>query len=142
RAFGLLTFRAQAGAEETIGDWRRHLRTVRTWVGFLDLNNEGAHSVIRTANSARTKAKLTSLDVELISGLPGEHPQLHLRPRTVLDAMLLQIAQKAASGASLLFCQQCGKQFEAGVAGQKRIVAKFCSPACRKRFNYERRAPK
>jgi hypothetical protein len=133
RAWGLLTTRAANDASEPLEVWRREIKEMKAWIRRVH--------VVRTENSRRIRMRMTSLDVALVSGEPNTKPALVLEPRTLLDAMHLQLAQSHASGAALQSCEQCKKWFEVGARG-KRSVAKFCSDECRNRFHYERRIEK
>jgi hypothetical protein len=130
-AWGLLTTPAAKGAAEPMDVWRREIKKMMAHINVV--------SMVRTENSRRVRMRMASLDVALVSGEPNTKPALVLQPRTLLDAMYLQLAQSHASGAALHTCEQCKKWFEVGGAG-KRSVAKFCSEECRNRFHYERRA--
>jgi hypothetical protein len=140
-AWGLLKSPARDGAEETFSDWQSGIRAVRGWIRALDIEHSGEWSVVRTANSARIQAKIVSVDLLLRSGAPGTRPMLLLQPRTLLDAMLVRLAQIAATGGIIRECQQCGTPFEVG-GNSMRSDSKFCKAKCRNRFNYERRTQK
>jgi hypothetical protein len=140
--WGLLGLLCHKGAVEEIDEWKHQIKLVRSWVQTLEIEHGGKSPSVSTPNFIRSRTKITTLDVLLgSSGVPGASLAMVLRPRTLVDAMLLQLAQSAASGNSILACQQCGQWFEAGTEG-KRSVSKFCSDRCRFRFNYERRARK
>jgi hypothetical protein len=133
RAWGLLRTPAAKDAAESLDIWRREIRQMKSQINMV--------SMVRTENSRRVRMRMTSLDVALVSGEPNTKPALVLQPRTLVDAMYLQLAQSHASGAALHTCEQCKKWFEVGGVG-KRSVAKFCTEECRNRFHYERRAEK
>jgi hypothetical protein len=139
--WGLLGMNVIPGTEEEVDLWQHQIKFVRAWIQSLDAGHVGKPFVTKTGSLFRTRAKITSLDVLLSSGVPGARPAMVLQPRTLMDAMMLQLAQSAASGNEILACQQCGEWFEVG-ADTKRTVAKFCSDRCRFRFNYERRKQK
>ena len=78
---------------------------------------------------------LTNLEVRLV-GDPGVNSlRLWIRPRTLLDALCLQLGQKLSDGAEIKRCQKCGGWFEAGPGTGRRLDAKFCSDAHRVEFN-------
>jgi hypothetical protein len=140
RAWGLLTTTARFGAAEPIETWLREIKLMKRYVSMVGM--------VRTANSARVRLILTSLNVGLISGPPnakGEtdiKPALIMQPPTLLSAMLVQLAQSRAGGASLQTCEQCGKWFErGGPRGQsaRRSISVFCSEACKNRHHYDER---
>jgi hypothetical protein len=126
RLWGLLRQPAKLGASERLDDWKREINEMRHLVnaaGFVQMGG--------------IRARMAKVDVELVSGEPGAFMRLH--PATLFDAMIVQLVQSQASGASLQTCGQCGRWFEVGAAG-KRKVAKFCSDRCRNRFHYVQRA--
>ena len=140
RAWGLLTTPARVGAAEPIETWRREINLMKRYVGVVGM--------VRTANSARVRLMLTSLNAGLISGPPnakGEldiKPALIMQPPTLLSAMLVQLAQSRASGASLQTCEQCGKWFERGGPrghNARRSISMFCSEVCKNRHHYDER---
>jgi hypothetical protein len=131
RAWGFLTLQARKDAAERLDSWQSEIRKMKSRINMV--------ATVRTANSRRVRMSMTSLDVALLSGEPNTRPALVLQPRTLLDAMYLQLAQSHASGAALQTCAQCEKWFEVGADG-KRSVARFCSDTCRNRFHYERRS--
>jgi hypothetical protein len=135
RGFGLLTTPAKTGAEERIDDWQREIKRMESLTRMVGM--------VKTANARRVLLRVTTIDVALLSGEshgstvePAVKPILVLQPKTLLDAMKLQLAQAQAGGATLHTCDQCGRLFEVG-AGAKRSVAKFCSDKCRQRHHYE-----
>jgi len=135
KTWGLLTMHAREGAEEDLHLWQREIKKMKGLIAMAPM--------IRTANSRRVRAHVTSVDISLESRLPDARPALVLQARTLLDAMLVQFAQSTASGNSLHVCAQCGEWFEVGAgADAKRSVAKFCSDRCRNRHHYERRIGK
>jgi hypothetical protein len=140
RAWGLLTTRAKLDASEPLDFWRKQIRSMNAWIRGVPM--------IRTANSHRVEASMASVDVVLASGdpwVPGlatiPKPTLVLRPHSLFDAMMVQLALSTAGGNMLATCEQCGSPFEVGASG-KRSIARFCSDTCRNRFHYERRAVK
>jgi hypothetical protein len=132
-AWGLLATPAKAGAEEPLATWQREIKKMKSLISVVGM--------VRTANSRRVQMRMTSIDVALVSGAPGANPALILQPRTLLDAMIVQLAQSQASGASLHTCAQCGIWFEVG-GEAKRSVARFHSDACRNRFHYAQKIKK
>jgi hypothetical protein len=130
RSWGLLTTQARDGALERLDGWQREIKQMKSRISMV--------AMVRTANSRRVRMRMTSLDVALVSGEPNTRPALVLQPRTLLDAMHLQLAQSHASGAALQTCTQCGKWFEVG-GDAKRSMARFCSDSCRNRFHYQKK---
>jgi hypothetical protein len=126
---------AGKGAEEEVDEWIHSISHVRNWIAVL---NAGLDQGGRKPKGVWLRQQVASVDV-LLETHPLGRQLLQLRPKTLMDAMLLQMAQAFASGAAIAACQQCGQWFEVGGEG-KRSVAKFCSDKCRNRFNYEQRA--
>jgi hypothetical protein len=54
-----------------------------------------------------------------------------LIPGSLIQAIWLQLALYAASGAKLLSCDRCGKPFQVGTGTKRRSTAKYCSNACK-----------
>jgi hypothetical protein len=54
-----------------------------------------------------------------------------LTPGSLIQAIWLQLALYAASGAKLLSCDRCGKPFQVGAGTKRRSTAKYCSNACK-----------
>jgi hypothetical protein len=130
RTWGLLRQSAKLDSFERLEEWKRGINEMRDWLNVAAYVEIGG-----------IRARMTQVDVELVSSGPGaKRPMfMRLRPRTLFDAMIVQLAQSQAAGASLHTCSQCGRWFEVGASG-KRTVAKFCSIPCRNRFHYEQRA--
>jgi hypothetical protein len=146
RAWGLLRTRATPDAVEPISDWQREIKKMRSTMSILATADEKPGGAVRTANSRRTRFKLTSIDVALISGEldyrdeNSGRPILVLQPRTLLDAMHLQLGKFVASDGSLQVCKQCGEWFERGASESRRSIAIFCSEKCKNRFHYLERS--
>jgi hypothetical protein len=68
-----------------------------------------------------------------------ERPFLKLEPRTLLDAIWLQLAQILAGDGEIRHCRYCGVWFAAGGRSGRRQDAKFCSDEHRIAFNNQRR---
>ena len=54
-----------------------------------------------------------------------------LIPETLGQAMYIQLALHAASGAQLWSCEHCGVPFYVGTGTKRRSTAKYCSNACK-----------
>jgi hypothetical protein len=124
--------------EEEVDHWQHQIKEVRALIRSLQAGLTGQN--FANAFAARVRTRITSLDV-LLSFEPGSRPAMVLQPRTLTEAIKLQLTQSAASNNTILTCQQCNEWFEVG-GDAKRSVAKFCSDRCRFRFNYERRVGK
>jgi hypothetical protein len=68
--------------------------------------------------------------------------RLQVSPACLLDALWLQYAQAQSNGVAFRQCQnrKCGKMFIAGVAGNRRGDARFCSDKCRIQHNSRERS--
>jgi hypothetical protein len=66
---------------------------------------------------------------------------LKISPACLLDALWLQLAQASGSG-SFRECANCHRPFVAGVRGNRRADARFCSDKCRIEFNSLQRSRK
>jgi hypothetical protein len=133
--WGLLRKRCEAGAEEPLSFWRAEIKRMKDTLGGLRRAFEEKHPI------AMRGAYIVPLDVKLVPGKPDGRPSLALEPHDLIDAMRVQLAQNIAGGNTLHTCEQCSQPFESG-ATAKRIIAKFCSDECRKRFHYEHRRVK
>lgn len=122
---------------EPLEFWRREIKRMNTLSRALP-------NVVRIANSRGTYAAVGLLKVLLVPGgpEPDAKPALVLEPGSLLQAMNLQLALWVAGGGLLAVCQQCGQSFQAGIGGQRRSIAKFCSVACKNRHHYEQRMRK
>jgi hypothetical protein len=70
--------------------------------------------------------------------------RLKVSPACLLDALWLQFAEAQSKGVAFRQCEnkKCGKTFVAGVKGNRRGDAKFCSDKCRIEFNSLQRSRK
>jgi hypothetical protein len=129
RSWGLLRQPAKLDASEPLSDWKREIKQMR-----------GLFNRTQIVKTGGIRARMTKIDVDLVSLGPDINSPtiLRFRPPTLFDAMVVQLTQSQASGASLASCTQCGHWFEVGGSG-KRSVSKFCSDGCRNRFHYEQR---
>jgi hypothetical protein len=132
--WGLLKTR-YGDAPEPLSMWRAEIKRMKDTLEGLRRAFEEKHPI------AMRGAHIVPVDVKLIPGQPDGRPSLALEPQTLIHAMRLQLAQNIAGGNTLHTCEQCGQPFESG-ATAKRIMAKFCSDECRKRFHYEHRRSK
>jgi hypothetical protein len=118
---------------EALEFWRREIRRIKSLINALP-------GVVKLANSRGTFAVVGELNVLLVPGNgKSASPSLVMEPKTLLQAMNLQLALWVAGGGSLFTCEQCHKPFQAGVRVQRRSISKFCSVGCKNRHHYERR---
>jgi hypothetical protein len=85
----------------------------------------------------------TTLSPLKVSIITDDERRLRLKisPQCLLDALWLQLAQVSGS-ASFRECWNCSEPFVAGVKGNRRGDAKFCSDKCRIEFNSLQRSRK
>src|SRR5262249_2903538 len=108
--------------------WCDTIERMRTWIEHLAAGNVTVPPQGLVVGMAEIKIQ------------PGGSSGLALAyvPRNLISAMWVQMLQAVTSGAKLLTCDQCGNWFEAGI-GHRRVVARFCSTACRDRFHNVKR---
>ena len=107
----------------------------------------GGEVVPRMIDAAAEMAKagsivampLNKLNVSVVKD--NGRMRLKISPACLLDALWLQLAQASGSG-SFRECVKCGKPFVAGVRGNRRADARFCSDKCRIEFNSLQRSRK
>jgi hypothetical protein len=133
--WGLLRTRSEAGAQEPLSFWRAEIKRMNDTLGGLRRAFEEKHPI------AMRGAHIVPIDFKLVPGQPDGRPSPALEPQNLIDAMRLQLALSIGGGNRLHTCEQCGQPFESG-ATAKRIIARFCSDECRKRFHYEHRRGK
>jgi hypothetical protein len=131
--WGLLRTQCEPGAQERLSLWRQEIERMRLSIDGLHRAFEGKHSI------AMQDALIAPIDVALVPGKPDGRPSLALRPQILSEAMRIQLAQNIAGGNTLHKCEECGLPFESG-ATAKRILARFCKDACRKRHHYLHRS--
>jgi hypothetical protein len=103
------------------------LREQRNLRGALTLFQRGdASSLVRYWNSTSTAVTRT----ELRTGTEGQM-ELAFAPLDLIQAMWLQFAQFACSGARLFRCERCNSPFVVGSGTGRRGTAKWCSNACK-----------
>ncbi|MGY4624586.1 hypothetical protein [Bradyrhizobium sp. USDA 4486] len=135
-----LRFAHDYGFVQTYG-YDGEFETLESWRSAVEFMNETMHGLRRAKNEnalPRAGAAITDVGVMLLPGKP--EPKVVLRPRVLLDAMRLQLAQSIAGGRGLQACENCGNWFEVGGRrGAKRVGSKFCSDACRNEFHYQQK---
>jgi hypothetical protein len=140
RVYGLLRLRSRDEAEPLDG-WKKEIRNMKLLMSLLQLQADGdAPGGITLLGSARkAPVTLTSIDVILEPGSPGERPKLCLKPKTLLEAMHLQLGRVLTTEGSLQSCRNCGDWFERGTIKGRRSIAIFCSAKCKNHSSYEKR---
>jgi len=82
----------------------------------------------------------SSLDAAVVWDDVMMAPKWELRPKSLLDALWLQLGQALTRGARLRQCEHCGDWFETGRRTGRRLDAKFCSDEHRIAFNSLKRS--
>jgi hypothetical protein len=83
--------------------------------------------------------RIGSLEASLTADTSGVL-SFRVRPKTLLTALWLQLAQALSGGKKISACLHCGEWFEAGPDTDKRFDAKFCSDEHRIAFNSLKRS--
>jgi hypothetical protein len=134
------------------------IRTANSEGGVLEFVNafgpltkdglrRGVEVVFRIIDAAEEMAKAESIAAMTLNRLnvsivnDNGRMRLKVSPACLLDALWLQLAQASGSG-RLRECGKCRKLFVAGVRGNRRADARFCSDKCRIEFNSLQRSRK
>jgi hypothetical protein len=137
--WGLLTQYAEPNAQEPLSLWRREIKTMKDTIERLRRAFE--EKIIPS------RGDWIPTDLQLVLAFPGKpdgRPVPLFRPRTLRDAMRVQLVQSIARGNAVNVCPVCGGWFERGGRGGdvKRSIARFCSDRCRNAFHNKQRASK
>lgn len=141
RLYGLLRSQSRDEAEP-LDNWDKEIRKMKGLVSLLQLQvNEDMPGGITAllGSSRKAPVTLTSINVILEPGSSGRRPKLSLEPKTLLDAMYLQLGKVLTTEGSLQSCKNCGNWFERGTANARRSDAVFCSEKCKNHSNWERK---
>jgi hypothetical protein len=138
RDWGLLRAYAKIGAQEPLSRWQSEIKLMKTTVRAL------RRAIDEDVIPSRGALITAELEVWLVPVKPDTWPVLSFRPRTLREAMRIQLAQSIASGNAISVCPICGVWFERGGRGgeAKRSIARFCSNKCRNAFHNKQRASK
>jgi len=82
----------------------------------------------------------SSIEAQVVWDPATKGPKWELRPKTLLDALWLQLGQALTAGAQIRQCEHCGDWFEAGRGSGRRLDAKFCCDEHRTSFNSLKRS--
>lgn len=83
----------------------------------------------------RPSMSMTNLRAWLATDKAKGTVSVKIAPKTLLDALWLQLGQSLAGGTEWKECRGCGTWFPVGGTSGKRSVAAFCSDKCRIKFN-------
>jgi hypothetical protein len=135
-AWGLLRSEKQSTGE-FIRDWRNDVEGMKAMASNFGAFSEQTGDELQRVPPG-TMTKVTQLEVFLRAGT--DRPTFVLKPRHLLDAMLLQFCTFVAGDGSLGVCKQCHQPFERGGGDSRRSIAVFCSEKCKNRFHYLERS--
>jgi hypothetical protein len=85
-------------------------------------------------------SRSSSIDAQVIWDPATRGPKWELRPKTLLDALWLQLGQALTAGVQIRQCEHCGDWFEVGRGTGRRLDAKFCSDEHRTTYNSLKRS--
>ena len=137
QGWGLLWTYAEVGAKERLSTWQNEIKIMKATV-------QGLRNAIDEDAFPSRGVIIAETDLLLVSGKPDEWPVLSHRPRSLRNAMRIQLAQSIAGGNAISVCPICGAWFQRGGRGGdvKRSIARFCSDKCRNAFHNKQRASK
>jgi hypothetical protein len=124
---------------ESVSECLSHANMFRTLMTYRDKGQQHLARYFRSPQYRRSSTLGPLGSVHLDSDISGE---VHLRivPRSLLQALQLQLGQVLAGERNFRPCQYCGQWFECGGKTAKRADAKFCSDAHRITFNSLKRS--
>jgi len=149
-AYGLLNTQSPKAAEP-LKVWQKEIRNFKGLMNMLQADSETPGGVLRINRTPSAAAAARSLGGEIplsnisatlvegerdFDGIIGR-PKLMLEPKTLRDAMYLQLGKFVAGDGLLRVCPQCGNPFE-GATKSRRSNAIYCSRACKDRASYEK----
>jgi hypothetical protein len=130
-----------------------------TWDGWDETKGDAVNLVIHNADHMRQVLRCSagqkrwwdlpvphqisvasSLDAVVVWDPAMKAPKWELRPKTLLDALWLQLGQWMIGGAQIRQCEHCSDWFEVGRGTGRRLDAKFCSDEHRIAFNSLKRS--
>jgi len=119
-------FLAERRGSERLDFWRESIGGMRESVRFAE---SGVIDKFVERWNRRSPARLA---IEFDPIVTDGTPTLRIVPRTLLDALWLQVAQSLASSTSLRQCIECQSWFVFGTGTGRRKSADYCSDRCRK----------
>jgi hypothetical protein len=126
RSWGFLRSRPGRDTAEPVTMWRNEVTALRRALER------------RAAGDFGEPHAIANVSLELAAD-PDGGLAFRMHAKTLLAALWLQFGQRAAQGAELRTCDQCGRWFETGATG-KRKLARFCADRCRDAYHNARRA--
>jgi hypothetical protein len=116
-----------------VSDMLREHSALRHAVGLL---KAGQNAELTKYWNTRRDSVLAQVQLKMA---PGWQIQFSLTPPSLIQAIWLQLAADACSGAQLFRCERCGTPFTVGTGTGRRNTAKYCSNACKVGAYQERR---
>jgi len=119
------------------------LKTASTMRDFLSTSERiGRKRLSEVPAGLFTGVDLSRLTAQLKLDIESGELQFSLRPRSLLDAMWVQLGQALARAGVFRTCRFCGQIFEAGGRGERDRRAIFCSEDHKKQFHSLERSRK
>ena len=135
--FGSLTYEGWDPTKgEPVTSVMRDADHMRQVLGFWD----GDQKQQRLFGPPPTTGPGSSLDAMVIWDPAAKALKWELRPKSLLDALWLQLGQSLTTGAQIRQCEHCGDWFEVGLGTGRRLDAKFCRDEHRIAFNSLKRS--
>jgi hypothetical protein len=101
-------------------------------VNLVISNADHMHQLLRYSSGNKDRfppfqaSRASSIDARVIWDPATKGPKWELRPKTLLDALWLQVGQRLTASA-FRQCEHCCEWFEAGRGKGRRAGSKFCS---------------
>ncbi|MGB6396801.1 MAG: hypothetical protein WBF73_14105 [Bradyrhizobium sp.] len=123
---------------EDIDDHLNNARMFRDLLAFATRRGRASDSLSEWVTERMLDEKLGYLRLEFAS---GRGFQMYFEADTLLNGMLMQLAQKVSGQVKFRVCDLCGVPFEVGPAG-RRADATFCSHEHKVLFHSRKRSKK
>jgi hypothetical protein len=94
---------------------------------YLGKRHADSHGLIERIAVQHGGINFMGMTVKLDLDLEAKAPRFQFYPRSLLDALWLQLGHGLANGVSIRQCGYCHELFEAGSGTRRRADAKFCS---------------
>ncbi len=113
-----------------------HAAAMREYLGHYHADGRELIERIAVQHGGIT---LTGTVVKLGLDFEANSPRFQFYPRSLLDALWLQLGQVLANDVAIRQCQYCHEWFEAGPGTRRRTDAKFCSDRHKASFHSGKR---
>jgi hypothetical protein len=135
--FGSLTYEGWDPTKgEPVNSVMRDADHMRQVLRFWDGRQKQPHLLGPPPSTGPSRA----LDAMVVWDPATEALKWEFRPKTLLDALWLQLGQALTVGAEIRQCEHCGDWFEVGRGTGRRLDSKFCSDEHRIAFNSLKRS--